>query len=81
MQLGGAGLNTEKIEYEAYDAATLVKQLLEIENVSQKELADKMGCVRQNVSQSLNRGSSNMRYDTFKRMVDTLGYEVVVRKK
>lgn len=63
------------------DAASIVKRILEAENISQKELADKMGCCRQNVSQALNRGITNMRYDTFKKMVDALGYEVIVRKK
>lgn len=62
------------------NAATIIRQIMEREDVNQKELAEKMGCVRQNVSQTLNRGTANMRYDSFYRMAKALGYEIVLRK-
>ena len=56
-------------------------RIMEKEKVNQKELAERMGCVRQNVSQMLNRGTVNMRYDSFYRMAEALGYEIILRKK
>lgn len=53
---------------------------MEKEDVKSKELAERMGCMRQNVSQMLNRGTVNMRYDSFYRMADALGYEIILRK-
>lgn len=63
------------------NAAEVILQIMEKENVNQKELAERMGCVRQNVSQMLNRGTINMRYDSFYRMANALGYEITLRKK
>lgn len=62
------------------NAAATIRQIMEREDVNQKELAEKMGCVRQNISQTLNRGTVNMRYDSFYRMAKALGYEIVLRK-
>lgn len=62
------------------NAAATIRQIMEREDVNQKELAEKMGCVRQNVSQTLNRGTVNMRYDSFYRMAKALGYEIILRK-
>ena len=62
-------------------AAEVITQIMEEEDIKQKELAERMGCVRQNVSQMLNRGTVNMRYDSFYRMIGALGYEIVLRKK
>lgn len=67
-------------ELSAKNAAATIRQILEREDVNQKELAEKMGCVRQNVSQTLNRGTVNMRYDSFYRMAKALGYEIILRK-
>lgn len=72
---------SEKEIISGKNAAAVIMQIMEKENVKQKELAERMGCVRQNVSQMLTRGTVNMRYDSFHRMVEVLGYEVVVRKK
>lgn len=63
------------------NAAEVILQIMEKENVNQKELAERMGCVRQNVSQMLSRGTISMRYDSFCRMANALGYEIVLRKK
>lgn len=68
-------------EYRGRDAAALIRQVMDKENVNQKELAERMGCVRQNVSQMLNRGTVNMRYDSFYKLAEALGYEVILRKK
>lgn len=62
-------------------AAEIVRKVMEKENVNQIVLAERMGCVRQNVSDFLNRGKKSMRYDSFERMIVALGYEVIVRKK
>ena len=69
-----------KSELSGENAAATIRQIMEREAVNQKELAEKMGCVRQNVSQTLNRGTVNMRYDSFYRMAKALGYEIVLRK-
>lgn len=69
-----------KGELSGENAAATIRQIMEKEDVNQKELAEKMGCVRQNVSQTLNRGTVNMRYDSFYRMAKALGYEIVLRK-
>lgn len=62
-------------------AAEAIREILEIEDLNQRELADKMGVTRQNVSDFLNRGTKSMRYDSFERMVSALGYEIIARKK
>lgn len=69
-----------KGELSGENAAVTIRQIMEREDVNQKELAEKMGCVRQNISQTLNRGTVNMRYDSFYRMAKTLGYEIILRK-
>lgn len=69
-----------KGELSGENAAVTIRQIMEREDVNQKALAEKMGCVRQNISQTLNRGTVNMRYDSFYRMAKALGYEIVLRK-
>lgn len=66
-------------EFSGANAAEVIQRIMEKEKVSQKELAERMGCVRQNVSQMLNRGTVNMRYDSFYRMAKALGYEIILR--
>lgn len=68
-------------EFKGDNAAEIVKAILDEEKISRSELAERMGCVRQNVSQALSRGKVNMRYDSFDKMVTALGYEIIVRKK
>lgn len=67
-------------EFSGNNAAEVILQIMEKENVNQTELAARMGCVRQNVSQMLNRGTVNMRYDSLLKMAEALGYEVILRK-
>lgn len=84
-KLDVAALNeaVEKLkgEFGGASAAEVIRQIMEKEEVKPKELAERMGCVRQNVSQMLNRGTVNMRYDSFYRMAEALGYEIILRKK
>ena len=68
-------------EVSGTDAAEIIRKILEKEELNQKELADKMGIARQNVSQMLNRNKASMRFDGFSKMVQALGYEIIVRKK
>ncbi|MCI8978695.1 MAG: helix-turn-helix transcriptional regulator [Lachnospiraceae bacterium] len=70
-----------KGEFEGANAAEVIQQIMEKENINQKELAERMGCVRQNVSQMLNRGTVSMRYDSVYKMAVALGYEIIFRKK
>lgn len=70
--------NTEII---GTDPAKMIREVLEVENLSQTDLADRMEITRQNVSQMLNRSRVSIRFDSFRRMIDVLGYEIVLRKK
>lgn len=70
-----------KDEVTGENAADIVRNILSREKLNQQDLADKMGSVRQNVSQMLTRTSKSMRYDSFEKMVTALGYEIAVRKK
>lgn len=70
--------NTEII---GTDPAEMIRKVLELEKLSQKDLADKMGIARQNVSQMLNRNRVSIRFDSFQKMTDALGYEIILRKK
>ena len=68
-------------EFSGGNATEIIQQIMKKENVNQKELAERMGCVRQNVSQMLNRGTVSMRYDSIYKMAEALGYEIILRKK
>lgn len=63
------------------DGAEIVKKLMKSENVTQMELADSIQTSRQAVSQMLNRNSDGMRLNSFQRMIEAMGYEVIVQKK
>lgn len=69
-----------KKEVSAGEPIDTIKFLLERDGLIQQNLADRMGTLRQNVSQMLNRGKNDMKYSSFKKMVSILGYEVIVRK-
>lgn len=71
----------EKIEITGTNPAEMIREALEQENLSQKDLADKMGIARQNVSQALNRSRVSIRFDSFQKMAKVLGYEIILRKK
>lgn len=63
------------------NAVELIRELLEEEKLNQQQLADRMGIMRQSVSQMLNRGKGNIRLDNFEKMLTALGYELEVVKK
>lgn len=74
-------VNLLKEEISVGEPTDTIKLLLKREGLSQQKLANYMGTLRQNVSQMLNRGNSDMKYSSFKKIVSILGYEVVLRKK
>ena len=62
------------------DAAAIIKKLMADEKVTQTELANRLGILRQNVNQMLTR-SKEMKYKSFRNMVAALGYEIFLTKK
>lgn len=75
------GKEVGNMEIIVTNPAEMIREVLEVENLSQKDLADKMGIARQNVSQALNRNRVSIRFDSFRKMADALGYEIILRKK
>lgn len=67
-------------ECEGNDAQGIIRAILAKEGLNQQQLADKVGTTRQNISQMLTRGEG-MRFSSFQKMVQALGYEVICRKK
>lgn len=63
------------------NGAEIIREIMEEEELNQQQLADRMGAKRQNVNQMLCRNSISMRLDSFVRLIEAMGYEVVVRKK
>jgi len=63
------------------DGAEVVKRLMKSEKVTQTELADSIQTSRQAVSQMLNRNSDGIKLNSFQRMIEAMGYEVVIQKK
>lgn len=56
-----------------------VRELVVSENISQTELAKRMGCTRQNINDKLNDG--NMYVSTLEKLLDAIGYKVIFIKK
>jgi hypothetical protein len=72
-------MNEEKKEYVVVDnVQTTVREIMADEHINQSRLAERLGCARQNIHKQL---TFNMFCSSFTKMVDALGYEVVVRKK
>lgn len=69
-----------KGELSGSNAAEVIRYIMDKEDVKPKELVERMGCTRQNISQMLNRGKGDMRYRSFYEMTKALGYEIVIRK-
>ena len=59
-------------------AADAIKSVMEIEKVNQTMLAEKMDYNRQAVQQSLNRRAGTMRVETMRRMVEAMGWKIVL---
>jgi ribosome-binding protein aMBF1 (putative translation factor) len=59
----------------------IIRDAMAADGITQKELADALGLVgQQSVGNMLSRKNS-MRLDNFVKMLDAMGYAVVVRKK
>lgn len=59
----------------------IIRDAMAADGITQKELADALGLVgQQSIGNMLTRKNS-MRLDNFVKMLDAMGYSVVVRKK
>lgn len=56
-----------------------IRDIVVKENISQSELAKQIGCTRQNINDKLNNG--NMYLNTAENILETIGYELIIRKK
>lgn len=55
-----------------------IKGIISSENISQTELAKRMGCTRQNINDKLNDG--NMYLNTAENLLESIGYRLVIQK-
>lgn len=55
-----------------------IKSIIASENISQTELAKRMGCTRQNINDKLNDG--NMYLNTAENLLEAIGYRLVIQK-
>lgn len=78
--MGDAGKMPQALQCGDMEAGEIIDTLLSATGTTQSELAKATGRTKQAVCQAMARGTS-MRYATFHRMADTLGYEIVLRKK
>ncbi len=62
------------------DVKGFVHKMMSDENVSGQEVADRIGVSRQSLHQTLTRGKT-MKVDTLMRILDVLGYKIIVEKK
>lgn len=62
-------------------ASKLAYDLWNASGVSQKKLADKMGLKSQQAVFNMFKAKNGMRVDNFVRMMNVLGYDVIVRNK
>lgn len=62
-------------------AGQIAREVLEASGISQKKLADKMGLKTQQAVFNLLKAKNGMRTDNFVKMMNLLGYDVVVRNK
>lgn len=59
-------------------AGDAIKSVMEIEKINQTMLAEKMNYNRQAVQQSLNRRAGTIRVETMRRMVEAMGWKIVL---
>jgi transcriptional regulator with XRE-family HTH domain len=62
-------------------AKEIIKEAMTADKITQKELAEAIGLKTQQAIGSLLLRENGMRLDNFLKMLDVMGYEVVVRKK
>ena len=55
-----------------------IKGIISSENISQTELAKRMGCTRQNINDKLNDG--NMYLNTAENLLEAIGYRLAIQK-
>lgn len=62
-------------------AGQIAREVLDAAGISQKKLAEKMGLKTQQAVFNLLKAKNGMRVDNFVKMMNLLGYDVVVRNK
>ena len=62
-------------------AIQLARDIWDASGISQKKLAEKMGLKTQQAVFNMLNAKNGMRVDNFVRMMNVLGYDVVVRNK
>ena len=62
-------------------AKDIIKKAMEADKITQKELAEAVGLKSQQAIGNLLARENGMRLDGFLKMLDVMGYEVVVRKR
>lgn len=62
-------------------AGQFAREALEASPISQKKLADKMGLKTQQAVFNMLKAKNGMRVDNFVKMMNVLGYDVVVRNR
>lgn len=62
-------------------AGQIAREVLDASGISQKKLAEKMGLKTQQAVFNLLKAKNGMRTDNFVKMMNLLGYDVVVRNK
>ena len=62
-------------------AGQIAKDVLAASGISQKKLADKMGLKAQQAVFNLLNAKNGMRTDNFVKMMNILGYDVIVRDR
>lgn len=62
-------------------ASEIAKEIMKASGVSQKKLADKMGLKAQQAVFNLLNAKNGMRTDSFVKMMNALGYDVIVRNQ
>ena len=67
-------------EYRFTEPADLLKELMIEEGTNRNQIAQKIGMTRQNLYQMLNKGKKDLRVSSFIRILEGMGYEVIVRK-
>lgn len=85
MQKGGGekvniGVHENEATYDVVEPVALIKDLMEEEGTNGNQLSAKLGISRQAVNQMLNRGKGGLRVQSFQKMLDALGYELIVRR-
>lgn len=70
----------ESIENLSGGYVDILKKVMVRENVSQTELASRMGVSRQTVNGMFTRNSYGIRYDSFDRALRAMGYEPSAKK-